>query len=97
MMMRQTKATEGRRVIALCARARCRYTVVTMKEIWDVTSPISRASRTAGTSVTVAQETTPLEPGSPRHPSLQPHPPAQGVNSRQDVRLLATIRYEVLL
>jgi hypothetical protein len=31
-----------------------------MKEIWDVTSPMRRASRTAGTSLTVAQTTTPL-------------------------------------
>src|ERR1700692_2012362 len=100
MMNRHAKATEGRRVMALWASARCRYTVVTMKEIWEVSSPIRTATRTAGTSTTLAQVATRQDSSGPCHSprsSGRPHEggPPNRADPRQDVRLPARFRCEV--
>ena len=55
MTIRHANATEGFRVMARWARVRCRYTVVTTKAIWEISSPMRTASRTASTLTRLAQ------------------------------------------
>src|SRR6202000_3099537 len=98
MMKRQAKATGRRSVIALWAMARCRYTVVTTKEIWTVTSPIRTASRTATTrtSLTLEQARTPHDCARcPERAAPAACNPVCRTDPRHNVRLLATIRDEV--